>query len=222
MQSQPSWHVASYPRSGNHLVRAILKAYTNRPTEGCLGARFDPPIHQRKANRANLIRINSDDPIGYKAHFLREIHARDRMEGGPLGLILVTRDPAAAIASQVTRILTEGRILPWVSSRRKRIIIQDQIDIYLSLVFRYAAQTHAPRIHVRYEDLVSRDTAEPSARDFLARLGATLQGPSLADVSALAKDSQSSLGSKATDLKQEIQTEVRERLTYDEVLSYLR
>ena len=200
-----------------------MEAYTNRPTEGCLGAKRDTPIHQRAANGTKLIRIRSDQPVGYKAHSLREMHERDRnATEGPMGVILVTRDPVTAISSQTTRILSNRRKYPWVTSRRKRIVIQEQIDLYLALVFRYASQNEGSRVHVRFEDLVSKKTADRAVNEFLNKLGVSLNGPSLTEISALAKESQTSLGTKGQDLKREIEEEVQERLTYEEVLSYIQ
>ncbi len=49
-----------------------------------------------------------------------------------------------------------------------------------------------------------------------------MEGPSLTEIFALAKESQTSLGTKGQYLKKEIEEEVKERLTYEEVLSYIQ
>ena len=223
MQTQQSWHIASYPRSGNHLVRAIIEAYTHRPTEGCLGAIMDPPIFKKPANKSKLIQIRSDQVIGYKAHYLREIHERDRTNAdGPMGMILITRDPVAAISSQATRILSNKWRPLGPTSRRKRIIIQEQINLYLSLIFRYVAQKDGPKAHVKYEDLIAEETAEATAKKLLDKLGVELEGPSLFEVFKLAKESQSSLGDSAQKLRQEIEQIVSARISYVEILNHIR
>lgn len=223
VRHQRSWHIASYPRSGNHLVRAIIEAYTEQPTEGCLGAKRDIPIFQRPANRKRLIQIHSDHTIGYKAHTLEEIHERDRtIANGPMGVILITRDPVAAISSQATRILSDRRRYPWLTNRRKRIVIQEQVNLYLALVFRYASQRKEARIHLKFEDLVSKETVDRTVTEFLNKLEVCLQGPPLAEVVELAKESQNSLGDTARELKGEIEEEVRKRLSYAEVIQYIQ
>lgn len=217
-----AWHVASYPRSGNHLVRAILEAYTKRPTEGCLGAHRDMPIHKRSANKSGIIQIEVNEPIAFKAHALREIHARERMFGSKaLGMILITRDPAQAIASHAARFLSNKRKFPFLTKRRKRLVIGSEIDKYLALVHRFSAHQPSARLHVKFEDLVHTGTASNAAASLLECIGGDLEGPDLKSVAALAKDSQVSLGERAVDLKREISAEVEQMLSYQEVLDYL-
>lgn len=223
LQSRGSWHIASYPRSGNHLVRAIIEAYTNQPTEGCLGAKRDIPICERPVNEPRLIQIYCDQPIGYKAHFVREIHERDKARAqNPMGMVFITRDPAAAISSHSTRMLSNRRKFPWLTKRQKRITIQAQIDLYLSLVFRYAVQKDGPKVHVKFEDLISTRSAEQAAKKLLSKLGARLEGPPLNEVYKIAKESQSSLSTSRQDLKNEIEDIVRGLLSYDDVLNYIQ
>lgn len=222
MKDVLAWHIASYPRSGNHLVRAILETYTHRPTEGALGAGRDTSIYARKSNVSGLVKVRSDQPIGYKAHFLREIHFRDRLfDEGSIGMILVTRDPVAAISSQATRILGNKRRYPWLTSRRKRLVIQEQIDLYLSLVFRFAANGDAPKVHVKFEDLLNPSISEQTVARLLDAVGAKLEGQPLSEVFELAMESQKSLANYNKRLNLEIKKEVGDKITYSEVLSYL-
>lgn len=222
-QSQEPWHIVSYPRSGNHLVRAILEAYTNQPTEGCIGSKRDIPICHRAANKSKIIQKYSDRPIGYKAHFVREIHERDKIKTDtPMGMVLITRDPVAAISSHTTRMLSNRRKYPWLSTRQKRAAIQTQIDLYLSLVFRYVAQEDGPKVHVRFEDLICKETADQAAEKLLSPFGVCLAGPSLSEVSKIAKESQKSLSAHRHHLKEEIEQVVRRQLSYEEVLNYVQ
>ncbi len=199
-----------------------MEAYSNRPTEGCLGVKSDSPIFQRSSKAEKLIRINSNRPVGYKAHFLREVHARDMAaRQDQLGIILLTRDPVAAISSHAVRILSSRRKFPWVTNRGKRIVIEAQIDNYLSLVFRYVSQREGPKIHVKFEDLLSKDSADTVVGEFLGKLGVCTNGPPLTEVYKLAKESQNSLHNYNYDLKKELEAEIEKRLTYQDVLKYI-
>lgn len=214
-----AWHLASYPRSGNHLVRAILEAYTNRPTEGCLGSTNDTPIYQRSPNKSGVIQIKDTKPIAYKAHWLREIHARERVFGcGAMGMILITRDPAQAISSHIAR-SKKLRLLP--QKRRIRRAIGKAVDEYLGLVHRYAAHQCSAKFHVQFEDLINVKTAHETATSILKRIGVEMEGPSLQSVAALAKESQQSIGGRELAFKSELQSEVGRMLSYEEVLAYI-
>jgi hypothetical protein len=217
-----AWHIASYPRSGNHLVRAVLEAYTGRPTEGCPGSKHDTPIHTKAPNASGLIQITSDQPVGYKSHTLQEIHQRDRQfHPTPLGFILVTRDPVAAIVSHTVRSLSNKRKYPWLNSRRKNLVVQKNINDYLSLVHRFAATQCAPKIHIKFEDLLNPKTSQITTTSLLHAVGIELQGPALNDVFALAKESQNSLGRHDTALKTELEQRVAEKISYADVLRYI-
>lgn len=218
-----AWHVVSYPRSGNHLVRAIMEAYTGRPTEGVPGSLRDTPIHARQGNADGGIAVTGSEPIGYKAHVPWQVHERARsLEGRAFGMVLITRDPVAAISSQATRLLSNRRRYPILTSRRKRLIVQSQVDRYLSVLFLYAAYRRGPKLHLRFEDLTSEESAERSVRALLEALGARLEGPPLAQVYAMAKESQDSLVKYNRKLKAEIEEAVRQRLSYAEAIDYLR
>jgi len=185
-------------------------------------AKSDTEIFKREPNRSSVIEIESDNPIGYKAHFLREIHFRDRIcESGSIGMIFLTRDPVSAIASQTTRILGNRRKFPLLTQRRKRLVIQDNIDLYLSLVFRFAAFDDAPKIHIKFEDLLNAESSEKTVKRLLSVVGAKLEGPKLNDVFALAKDSQKSLSNYKENLRVEIEKEVEKKIVYSEVLQYI-
>ena len=222
MKPISAWHIISYPRSGNHLVRGIVEAYSKRPTEGCFGITSDPPIYQNKSNKDAIISIKSDVAIGYKAHFLREIHARDLLYGrSNLGMILITRNPADAIASQCVRILSQKRERLFLTKRKKRILVQNEIDSYLALLFRFASHKKEMKVHLKYESLISPETSKQTIVELLSVLNVELTGPPIEKVLQITKSSQVSVGSRFPLLKDEIRSEVQSQLSYSDVLSYI-
>ena len=222
MKPISAWHIISYPRSGNHLVRGIVEAYSKRPTEGCFGIKTDPPIYQNKANKDGIISIKSDVAIGYKAHLLREIHARDLLYGrSNLGMILITRNPADAIASQCVRILSQKRERLFLTKRKKRILVQNEIDSYLALLFRFASHKNEMKVHLKYESLISPETSKQTVVELLSALNVELTGPPIEKVLQITKSSQVSVGSRFPLLKDEIRSEVQSQLSYSDVLSYI-
>ncbi|NRB20562.1 MAG: hypothetical protein HRU33_24270 [Rhodobacteraceae bacterium] len=221
-----AWHIASYPRSGNHLVRTLLEAYSNRPTEGSLGSPKDTPIHSKKANAAGIIKINSPEPIGYKSHDLHAIHSRDRsFRENPLGFLLITRDPVAAIASHAMRSLRKKRKYVFHSSQRYdqaiNILLRGQINAYLALVYKFSTIRSQPKIHVRFEDLINPETSEQTVDDLLGSMALHRQGPDLKSVFALARESQQSLKPHDAGLKREVEQRISKAISYQEVLQYL-
>ena len=222
MKPISAWHIISYPRSGNHLVRGIVEAYSKRPTEGCFGITSDPPIYQNKSNKDAIISIKSDVAIGYKAHLLREIHARDLLYGrSNLGMILITRNPADAIASQCVRILSKKRERLFLTKRKKRILVQNEIDSYLALLFRFASHKKEMKVHLKYESLISPETSKQTIVELLSVLNVELTGPPIEKVLQITKSSQVSVGSRFSLLKDEIRSEVQSQLSYSDVLSYI-
>ncbi len=222
MKPISAWHIISYPRSGNHLVRGIVEAYSKRPTEGCLGIKSDPPIYQNKANKDGIISIKSNVTIGYKAHLLREIHARDLLYGqSNLGMILITRNPADVIASQCVRILSNKIKYPILTENRKRFVVQNEIDSYLALLFRFASHKNKMKIHLKYESLISPETSKQTVVELLSALNVELTGPPLEKVLQLTKSSQVSIGGKFPALLDEIRSEVRSQLSYSDVIRYV-
>lgn len=161
-----AWHIVSYPRSGNHAVRAILEYLTHRPT---VSRGVDQPIHMRKANQdARLIEVHDPDPIGYKAHFLAEILENQMRSVKPSGLILITRDPADAIVSHLYpeyirwKTKLQKRRLFFAKKRRRvwedidwNSRVRQDYNGYLGCVFAYLAWKGRPRLHLKYEDLVN-------------------------------------------------------------------
>ena len=114
----------SFPRSGNHLVRAFLELLTGFPTQGCPGAFKDRPILQsglytkyklRKFLGNNLKEfiqskildyISKKYYIAYKSHYDREFYINKKavlsVGAKPLPIFLF-RAPESALISHFTR-----------------------------------------------------------------------------------------------------------------------
>ena len=219
---QPAWHVVSYPRSGNHIVRALMEMYSGRPTLGCPGSKKDTPIFERPPNQSRgLINITDCDPIGYKAHMICEILANSQTRAAPQKLLLITRNPADAISSHLARShRRKGLML-----RHRRIdreMVKASVDAYMGLVLFYQAFECA-KIHVRFEDLVDPNWQLKSLQGLVEKV--TGLTPKVAvdanQIMMLAKDSQKSLRGSLSALKKELSTAVSEFLEYDAVLKRL-
>ena len=167
-----SWHILSYPRSGNHLVRCILEANARRPTEGCIGVSSDPPIYMRAANLENrMIEIENTRPIGYKAHLLREVLARNRMAEGPRALLFLLRNPVDAIASQLMHSKLEARGVLSLQVRKRKLFLERAVESYLSLILLYRSWDFGPRFLVRFERLVDASSREKEIDRILSAAG---------------------------------------------------
>lgn|GEM_PF-2948519 len=218
----PSWHIMSYPRSGNHLARAILEGYSHRPTIGCPGVtKRDGPIYLRKPNlRDGAIMVDDQRPIGFKSHFVREFHTHDRALGGQAGLLLITRDPLKAISSHVYRDVSCGT---FTRDRTIRKRVSASIDSYLSLIHIYRSMADRPRLHVCFEALTNPETRVATAQKLLTGMGVDAK-VSLTELDAIcdaAKASQTSIGKVRGRLMDRIRATVREGIAYDEVLTLI-
>ncbi|PJE37204.1 hypothetical protein CVM52_07955 [Pseudooceanicola lipolyticus] len=218
----PVWHVASYPRSGNHLVRALLEYATQRPTMGCPGASRDTPIHSRNPNQqARLIVISEAEPIAYKSHFTNQIqqhehdHRIDRF-------LLITRDPVEAIASHLARDFGKRLI---VTERHIRIAVERELNAYLSLLYAYRAYPDERRYHIRFEDLTGADDRSLEAANSLLRAARVplmqLDEAEWQRVRAIAKNSQSSLSPSKQVVRDRIRAAVAERISLAEAAHFL-
>lgn len=219
---KPAWHIASYPRSGNHLIRAILEAASGRPTIGCpYSGDTDLPIHLRAPNRKlNLIAIHDSEPIGYKSHQINQIMLHCRAAQRPLGFLLVTRNPVHAISSHLARKLRRS---PFMSAKARRLLIEAQVDMYLGLVMYFASEPKNTKMHLRFEDMISKEWTA----NHLDNLVETLTGvQAFADIDRtaifkLAKESQESLNPRRAQIQSELADLVSNYLTYDDVMEII-
>ncbi|HUG61719.1 MAG TPA: hypothetical protein VMP03_07730 [Methylomirabilota bacterium] len=91
--------IASFPRSGNHLVRFMVEYLTGRPTLGCATNPVDVPICRNTfPDDPDVLAHVGGEPIARKVHFVREIAPMDPPASR---LLLVRRDPTEALLSHV-------------------------------------------------------------------------------------------------------------------------
>ncbi|MCR9136751.1 MAG: hypothetical protein NXI27_12185 [Alphaproteobacteria bacterium] len=216
------WHIISYPRSGNHLARAIIEGYSHRPTIGCPESVLrDQPIYLRRPNlQSGAIKVFDHRPIGYKSHFAREFHAHDRALDGRAGLLLITRDPLEAISSHVYRIVSRRRFSLDKTIRRQ---VSSSIDSYLSLIHIYRSMAHRPRLHMRFETLADPKERVASAQILLRGIGvdAMVSPPDVEAIVSTARESQTSVGRMRVKLRDRIRHMVREHISYDDALKLI-
>lgn len=239
MSKLSNWHIISYPRSGNHAVRSLIEYLTQRPTVPALGdAGDDKEIYLRKANQeSRLIEITDQEPIGYKAHFLREILENEERSPEPCGLILITRDPAEAIVSHLYpkyekwQSKLEKRRL-WFSGRRRKAWeefdwqhqVRKEFDVYIGCVFGYLAWKGRPRIHLTYEDLI--DDGFSFCQTLAQKIGSNrdITRSEIESVLSLSKNSLTRKGGRQRDPKlvQELKAMVGQYRNYDQISELLQ
>lgn len=210
-----AWHVLSYPRSGNHLVRTLLEFASHRPTMGVIESTKDDPIFSRPPNQAlNLINIKNFKPIGYKSHWLNQVRLVERTISEPKGLIFIQRKMENAIFSHLYRSLRKKL---FVSNRLIQTSVRDAVNQYLSVVYFYESYNAGPKIKILFEDLAKSNTEEAmeASRRFLKELGLELGEISentFKLLMSMSKESQSS--------NKEKRNAVLERRIREEILRY--
>lgn len=216
-----AWHIASYPRSGNHLVRTLIEYAAQRPTLGCPGAARDTPIHTRPANQgAGLIKIVSDTPIGLKSHFVGQIQ-KHGVAHDPKGFVLITRDPVAAISSQLGREFSKSYL---VTSRRMRRAIEQELDVYLALLYAYRAQPKQGRFHARFEELTAAEGSLEAANAVLGAVvpnRAAISGDEWDAIRKIAKSSQVSLSAKEQSRRNEVRDKLVEIISGHDIQRFI-
>lgn len=151
----------SYPRSGNHLVRAFLEAASGQPTLGCRENPKDLPIRDRGLVDTAAFPRRSDEPVAQKIHRVYEemIILRDGLNINRICLIV--RDPGRCVISQMHRSLED---LSWWKMRRAERRLRRPsyvarqtvlgLEQWLSLVDHYIA-SDLPKLALTFEALTS-------------------------------------------------------------------
>jgi hypothetical protein len=206
--------IASYPRSGNHLVRGIMEFGFRQPTLGPPTRLMrDPPIADRPPNAAmRLISIEDREPIGLKAHRLHTVLEYERAYTDDLHMLLVTRNPADAITSQLLRHFAHSL---WLSERKLRAAVERDIGNYLALLWVYRGWKEDRCNHLEFERLLDPNTSLDYVNAFLTRVNAPyrLSAAEWKDLQQLTKGSQRSAGKKSLKRKQRIRDRVKAQLS---------
>lgn len=217
MQAQFPILIASYPRSGNHLLRAILEYATQRPTLGCPGALPDTPIHTREPNRnSQLITIAHDEPVGLKIHSLRDFAQWEKQGSDNIErLLLLTRDPVDAISSHLLR---DFRNHWFLSDKLLRRSVSTQVSLYLETIILFCSYPETSRRHVSFSALTGPDAAS-HATMLLQSLGidTELTDEQMCSISAISRDSQKSLEHVRPALAARVKREVAANISYEQV-----
>lgn len=58
LSTTPSWHIASYPRSGNHLARSLVEFGAHRPTLGRRGQTIRARSRRAVAARSSRAEVD--------------------------------------------------------------------------------------------------------------------------------------------------------------------
>ncbi|MDU8942807.1 hypothetical protein [Ovoidimarina sediminis] len=168
----------SYPRSGSHMVRAVLEAASGRPTLGCPGNPADTPIRDRFPPSAETpFAREAEAPIAQKIHWVSEELALRRGGVEVERICLVIRDPAKCVVSQMVRSLDEARGVSRLRQRRRMArpgrlesMLFGELAHWMALVDRCAA-SDLPKLVLGFEDLVSPDGLAMVNEDLLPFFG---------------------------------------------------
>ena len=220
------WQIVSYPRSGNHIIRGLLEAYSGRPTLGCPRKPNDSPIFERSSNqRLKVIKISDPTPIGYKAHWVKEIRRNNRLYSSPPNLLLITRNPIDAISSHLSRQSVAKNTIEdkinWFL-RGKPSNIKRATDLYLETIMYYRS-FKGPKIHLKFEDLVCETWQQNHLPDVMSKMTGKSIDPTLnvSDIMLITKESQQSLSPNMFEEKQKLSLAVSRHINYKSVLDLL-
>ena len=136
--------IASFPRSGNHLIRFLIEYLTGRPTLGCPDQPADRPLFQNEfPGRPDILSHVRGEPVGQKVHFRNNVKAIEA-SAAIGGRVLIRRDPIEAIASHCGGI------------RFSSIALYKSIRRYAALERDYQRWPE-PKVALSYERLITTD-----------------------------------------------------------------
>lgn len=151
--------LASYPRSGNHLVRFLLEFLTGCPTYGCLRNQQDVPIYKNQfPTQPNVLQhVNPNcSPIAIKHHTYREIQENlSHKKFIPSSILLIVRNPLEAIAAHIG---TESYHYQKNTASNLKNIVERELNDYISLL-NFFARVDLPKEIIFYERITSEDTS---------------------------------------------------------------
>jgi hypothetical protein len=143
--------IASFPRSGNHLVRFFVEYMSGRSTLGCASNPDDHPLCADTYSDPAVLAHVGPDPVAHKAHWREEVE--DIYNRYPVsGIVLIERAPVEAILAHVTR---RRRDFLGLIYRRD---LRDATNAYFGLSD-WISHFPGARVTLAYDDLISDDPA---------------------------------------------------------------
>lgn len=225
----------SYPRSGNHLVRAYLEAASGRPSHGCRANPLDTPIRDRFSSdpTAPFQRV-SDEPIAHKIHWISEELSMRRLGERPERLCFIIRDPAKCVVSQIVRSIDElprfkrAKAYRHLSERwRLEQKTLAEVEHWCHLVDHFLA-SDLPKLVVGFEDLLSEARLSLVNENILPFFGVASTFANVEELDRVAEYGregqvarQKTLPKEVYDKFDAISQVVREAVVYDEVRARL-
>ncbi len=138
--------IASFPHSGNHLVRFLVEYLTGRPTLGCLENPKDRPLHEAPfPPQPDVLGHVAGEAVALKLHYEHEIK-RAMREYDIRGVVFVERSPIEAVLSYFAS-EKAARRSPDLRKFAKRYF----------LLRRWMMKTNFPVVRLSYEDLIATE-----------------------------------------------------------------
>ncbi|MEM7461141.1 MAG: hypothetical protein AAF362_00490 [Pseudomonadota bacterium] len=138
--------IASYPRSGNHLVRFCIEYVTGKPTLGHYRNPKDLPIHLNGfVDNPGILSHVGGEPIGHKLHYIAELE-RIREKYQIDGIVFIKRNMMEAILAHTNK----------NKKGRKVRDLKRHISKYIELE-NYYTDSGLPKVCINYDSLVSQD-----------------------------------------------------------------
>lgn len=221
--SNRPWHLVSFPRSGNHLLRGLLEYASGRKTLGCPGAKNNGPIFSKEPNQLRKIIVVDDrrPPVALKSHFSTEIW-RHQKKHSAQGCILIIRNPVDAITSHLMRGIKSERDLALSDYGRE---IEHLQRAYLHLLYVYRSYPEHKRILVRFEELISSPERAASITSAIGQKMceefAALDLGTTSSVFEVTKESQRSLKNSDRVVEKIVKAAVRARISHNEINKFL-
>jgi len=135
--------LVSFPRSGNHIARAVIEKMTHQTTLGCASNSLEVPFSQTALQ--SVVQVDRTKPPSFrKCHWVHEFSPQDLSRMSQKKFILLLRHPVEAILSD-TRGCTAG-----LEDARKKI------KNYTDLIHLYSRWT-GPKHILFYEDLIHEE-----------------------------------------------------------------
>lgn len=208
--------IASFPRSGNHLVRYLVEFLTNRPTIGEGDESWANDIDGPILKRIDLTyKYKNDNPIAVKRHVIREEDKSKKM-------IYVFRDSCEAILRHALHSYSLDYILNPENNYLKELALMNT-----NLMREYSSRYDNDRLIIRFENFVFNTEKSYFIIDSLSTfLDSTVKNVNLTRKKSLVKNlfqymnTISKFYSKTTAINEHANTSTywRDKLTKDQLI----